>query len=372
MPLRRWIVRSLLVLASVGLAALVWNRGSRVVLAAPPTWLLPHEDAQVPVEGRPGCVLDPVVGLRNQRDYVVRMTTHPLFEPDAARTFEHRTDLHGFVRDEPLPEPLTSPRVLLLGDSHMWGVVPAEENAANLLERALRGDPALRGALVLNAASSYYSLYQYALRARTLAAPIQPDVVVAVVFAGNDFYDLMDSGRPHLDEQGREIPADPDPAPRGAWERRTRFADGIDLFFQGFNQASWLYEHPDEVPHLQALTERALDALVDAAGRAELVLAVVPSFDLVFPERAALMGAYESRVVASGGQRAFYAWFVERARGAGLEVVDLEPVFREDRRFDLYARDFHVYTRGHAFLAEALLEPVRARLRGRTTASRGE
>lgn len=39
----------------------------------------------------------------------------------------------------------------------------------------------------------------------------------------------------------------------------------------------------------------------------------------------------------------------------GIEAIDLLPVFRKTDELDLYATDFHIWKRGHATLAEALL-----------------
>jgi len=358
------LVRILLAAASFGLGLLVCTVGRRWARSPGATWLLPREDEQIHCEDRAGCVVDPVVGHRNQRGQVVWVIRAPMLRPLEEESFLHETDVHGFVRSEPLPRPLTSPRVLLLGDSHVWGVVPSEANASTLLEHALRAEPSLEGALVLNAGTAYYSLHQYALRARTLMGPLSPDVVVVVVFAGNDFIELLDRTRPHLDASGAELPPGEPVLSRRALERLERFDAMSPSSTQGLGQASWIYAEREDLSELRSLTEHALRAIVEATAGTALVLAVIPSFDLVFPVHAARRGPYEREVVRSGCHGEWYAWFLQSARSMGIEVVDLLPVFREDRAVDLYARDYHLYRRGHELLAAELLEPVRAALTG--------
>jgi hypothetical protein len=125
-----------------------------------------------------------------------------------------------FVRDENgfilyTPEGNTPPddarRVMMLGDSFLEGhqVAPAE-NMSALLQNSLSTD-ATPPYHVLNTGRGGFSPLRYLLAYRTFAPDYQPDVVVTMVYVGNDFTDdaiLFHSDRIVYDSSG-EIPRRP-------------------------------------------------------------------------------------------------------------------------------------------------------------------
>jgi lysophospholipase L1-like esterase len=261
------------------------------------------------------------------------------------------------------------PRVLLLGDSHLMGVVANADNAAQLLEDRLRDGTELLCATVVNAAAGYYSLWQLVLRARTLAAPIGADAIVPVVFLGNDFIELEDVGRPHLDDALAERPTCADPPPETTSERRRWLerADDDLLFWQGLNQAAWFHQRPDRIAPVLAKAGRCLDALVELShsSRADLQVALLPSYDMVFPDRAAALGPRVAEALGSAANARLRDGLKSLLAERGISAIDLQDEFRADGRDVLYALDGHIHVAGHRLLGEALARSLLPALRNR-------
>lgn len=271
----------------------------------------------------------------------------------------------GFIRSDDLPETLTGPRIVVLGDSHIMGVVATEDNVGPVLERLLRADSATPDALVLNAGCSFYSLYQYVLRARTLVAKFTPSVLLVVVFLGNDFLDLERQLWPYLTDALTESGGNPNPPPERTSARREALALPDDYrmqyaFWQGLNQAAYLHWNPARVPFIHRKTQRCLELfaeLAEAQG-VKLLFALLPSIDLIFPDRLVTASEPVREVIESGVQSDLYTWFAAELTRRNLEFVDLVPVFRADGHLDLYAVDCHIWRRGHRLLAESVREPI--------------
>jgi lysophospholipase L1-like esterase len=240
------------------------------------------------------------------------------------------------------------------------GVVSTVDNVGPLLQRGLRSRPGLSRATVMNAGTGFYSLYQYLLRARQLLPRYRPQVLVVVVFLGNDFLDLEDQRRPHLTDDFVESPISSDPPAETTSARQRRLdlpAEASRAFWQGLNQAAYLFEHPDRRQPILRKADHTLQALVQLcrAQETRLLVALLPSFDLVFPEQASLAGDRVVEVVASGVQRDLHRDFLGLLERHGVDHVDLLPIFQGVGKVDLYAHDFHIWKRGHATLAEAVL-----------------
>lgn len=313
-------------------------------------------DGEVPLPKDPQITFDPVVGHRPIRSSEFRFSMAPL--GGRPRSILRRHNDLGLIDADDAADPDAKVRVLLVGDSHLMGVVDNPENAAEILERGL-SDAGLDEPRVFNASCGYYSPYQYVLRARTLMERLRPQVVVLVVYLGNDFLELEDRGRPHLDDAGIEHPAAEPAPPDQDPERRQRLgltAELEQLFWQGLNQARYFADHPERVGAVLARLERSLDLLremCDAAGARPLV-ALLPSYDLVFPEKRTSWGTAASALAESNPNRSLYEGARQLLERRSLPWVDLLPSFATDHREELYATDFHIFVAGHALVAEEL------------------
>lgn len=306
---------------------------------------------------------DPVAGFRPKRSLEVEFPMAALDDSERL-TVSKRRDRHGFLRVSDLPDALAGKRVLALGDSHLDGVVSTEDNVTTLLEDALRAASGQEH-WVLNAGCGLYTLYQYALRARTLVPLYRPDVVAVFVFCGNDFGELDNVRFPHLDDDLREQPPEPNPPPEDTSRRR----ESLDLFveapfWQGMNQALYLYEQPERREPIRSKARKSVELLEQTArdGGAEVLWVLIPSFDLVFPDKIASASPLAGEVVRSSVQRELHDWFVEVLSLRGSSVVDMLPAFEADGSLGIYAIDFHIFKRGHRLVADRVLPVLRRQL----------
>ena len=306
-------------------------------------------------------VLDPVVGFRPRRDFVGRLRMGPLGGRPVAH--QRKQNNLGLIRTEDVNGIPDARRVLLLGDSHLMGVVDNADNAGNVLERALRERSGDADASVYNAACGNYSLYQYVLRARMLVDALRPDTLAAVIFLGNDLLELEHAARPHLDDALEERPANPSAPPENPllrWQGLGRPPQG--LFWQGLNQASYLSDSPARVRPVLAKMRRSLELLAKLAEERDtaLLVALLPSYDLTFPERAGVRYEEVRTLLRGNPNGSLRAALLAVLGELGIPYVDLLERFRADGRDEIYAQDFHIYVGGHRHVAEALVEPVLA------------
>ncbi|MSR46217.1 MAG: hypothetical protein EXS13_03985 [Planctomycetes bacterium] len=308
-------------------------------------------------------VVDPVVGHRPKSGLDRRFLMGPL--GGEAQKLRRRHDGLGLIRDveDPTGAALAaSPRVLLIGDSHLMGVVANADNAAAVLERRLRAQPTLANAVMLNASAGYYSLWQLVLRARTLANPIAADVLVLGVFLGNDFIELEDVARPHLNDASQEQPPDPKPPAETTSARRTWLGrDDRDLlFWQGLNQACYFHQRPERIAPVVAKARHCIEQAqaLTREHNAQLLVALIPSYDVAFPTRAAALGERVAEVVTSGANGRLRAELRALLAQLGIPCIDVLESFQADGRDALYATDYHIFVEGHRLLAEALTEPL--------------
>lgn len=315
--------------------------------------------------------IDPIVGVRPRRSLEIRFVIHPLHVAPTGGGRDkvtRRTDNLSLVRRDDVVELASGPRVLLVGDSHMMGVVSNEDNAADLLESRLHSD-GFGGAAVYNGSCGFYSLYQDVLRMRTLRDALRPDLFLLVVFLGNDLIELEDLSVPHLDDALAERPADPHP-PAETTSARIAWL-GLpeeQLFWQGLNQACYLHLHPERFEPICAKARRSLELLRDLAreSSADVLVALLPGYDLVFPERVAAISERTREVEATGANGRLRQRLLADAKELGLPTVDPLDAFRADGREDLFATDYHIFLRGHALLAAQIAPALEAALRART------
>lgn len=309
-------------------------------------------------------VFDPVVGFRGPRGFVAEITMAAFDALLVEPVVRHSNNL-GFIREDDLQLPLQVPCVGVLGDSHTMGIVPTADNVGPVLERTLRALAPETDALVLNAGCGHYSLYQYVLRARTLLDQVQPAAILVIVFLGNDFLELEDPGRPHLNDALVESPTMEDPPPEQTSARRSQLAIPKDFrlesaFWQGLNQASYFHHNPERVPHVRSKARRTLELMRALATENdfEVVYALLPSLDLTFPDRLKTASAPIAEVIEGGAQQAMYEWFRAQLDEMGEAYVDLTADFRADGKLDLYAVDCHIWKRGHQLVAERAAAPL--------------
>lgn len=352
-----WVVAAVLALA----VARAWRESGRAIP------LIDEPTEQRAWRGDRFVVVDDVVGWRPRSHVVKRMRIAPM-----GGSREHQERAHnnlGLIRDDDVTELPGGRRVLLLGDSHMMGVVDNRDNASHVLETLARertGDPELS---VYNAACGSYSLYQYVLRGRTLIERLRPDTLIAVLYVGNDLIELEDPGRPHIDDGGFEREPLGDALPEVITERLAALKlprAHQSLFWQGLNQAAYFRDYPERIRPMLGRMQRSLTLLRELADAhdAPLLVAVIPSFDLVFPDRAGAVSEQAAALVRRNPNVNLHAALVAALHQQEIPTVDLLGRFRAEGRLELYAEDYHIHVLGHRLVAEALLERLLALKRG--------
>ena len=314
-------------------------------------------------------VLDDLVGWRPRGRFSDDFHATSI---DGARRLHYlrRTDSLGLVRHEELPPRLSRPTVLVVDDSHLFGIVSNAENAATLLQSGLRRLPGGAKTTVVNASSGYYSPYQYLLRIRQLHRRVRPQLVIAVIYMGNDLIELEDVGRPHIDDDGVERPAAPAPPPpttsaRMDWLQPVK----PGLFWQGLNQSAYLLQRPGRRVAIERKL-RVVCAGLHELGRAQEwpVLAVLlPSYELAYPQRLESLPANARAAMEYTRSLDLPGRVSSILAQEGIDSLDLTQAFARADDPDIYADDYHIWRSGHALLA-AEVTPVAARALGLTAA----
>ncbi len=111
-------------------------------------------------------VVDAVSGFRPARSTTIRLKMAAL-DGKSPQDIAKRRNSQGLLREDDLPTKLLGPRVIVLGDSHVDGIVNTADNFTSLVEARLRASEN-KAIWILNAGCGLYSLYQYALRASTV------------------------------------------------------------------------------------------------------------------------------------------------------------------------------------------------------------
>jgi hypothetical protein len=244
-------------------------------------------------------------------------------------------------------------RVLVIGDSQTQGVVNARETFSSVLE-ALLNEGRGRAVEVLNAGVGFTgpTCYLGTLRKRL---ELRPDLVLVVLFTGNDLADelVLDDLR-----LGREPP----PTAVG-YAARLALAVTLDAGFvyQGGNQAFHFKSFPERTAEAVRAATVALDAIRTTCAEhgISLVMALLPTKTDVDPWPASVSKA----LAALGLTEEEYAENLQAGRqilgaleGRGVTCVDLTAALQARRgAVPLYwNRDHHLSVRGHRVVAEVL------------------
>lgn len=344
---------------------------------------------------------DAEIGVVRRKDVDIRFR----FPERTSGEIRFVTNNHGFRRSFPTsrrkPEHLK--RILVLGDSHVDGLVDNDENLTHLLEQRLNtGSERWE---VLNAAVGSYCPYQNYLWYRREGRRFDPEIVLLALYLGNDLAEMMVSGRPRLVGDGgrfNEEPQDPEfenrffgarrESPvadlvrwgarrsqfvaqlRGVWAG-LRFRSETDPLAlarreclgcvgQALEQIHWFARsggYPEALSVLDELLRRYLED-AEAEG-VVLILAPLPSRLQVEPESdrarleatAAILGltAENLRMEAR-----FYGDLVKMAERRGIVTVDLVQAFKRERsrsgKTFYYDLDWHMNERAHKVVAEEI------------------
>jgi lysophospholipase L1-like esterase len=321
------------------------------------------------------------------------------------RKFRFRTNGYGLRRDDEISverQPDTF-RVLVLGDSQTGGYVSNDEGFPRLLEEYWEQHGATTRVELLNAGVIGYAPQQEYLWYLKHGWPLQPNVVLLMLYVGNDARDLVDGEvdaavvdeeagligplrstgawlglhsrlarvaytaarsaplSPLLSALGMRTPPPPLPFSAEALVRVLRECHGCWL--QALKQDVHARSRPELFDIAYARLElvlRLLDQHVTASG-GRLVIVVLPTKMQVEPEDDAgamrrslrLLGLSQDVVAYSDEAR---ARMLAAARAANVRLIDPLPELQQASRNGrlYYRRDWHLNVRGNQAMTQIL------------------
>ncbi|MEE8469107.1 MAG: SGNH/GDSL hydrolase family protein, partial [Planctomycetota bacterium] len=162
------------------------------------------------------------------------------FQEHPAGGFRRRTNSVGMHEDQDPRDPAPDLRILVMGDSHVAGVCSNRESFPTRLEAGLAAADPRRSVEVLNLAQGSYDALNYLGTFRTWGE-LEPDVLVLVIYGGNDFRGSLGLGRYML----RRGPPVRSPYQTFLLQQDRPFGPG--LLGQAVGQAAFFLANPDEI-----------------------------------------------------------------------------------------------------------------------------
>jgi lysophospholipase L1-like esterase len=263
-----------------------------------------------------------------------------------------RTNEHGFREDAPTQQVPHGPRVVVIGDSHTFGLVNNDESFANRLEARLA--PRLPGgAEVINAATTGTGPFEH-LASLGEQLDLHPDLVLLVICTGNDFSNAMAYSDFFTKRAWPRLPVD----------ARERFeaarGKAREVMAQGLSQAFDFSCRPENADvGLQAtvaVVERMADLCRERGAR--FLVALLPTKEDVdtddLPRRRDLVTTLMMSPTDIALNRTVALALRDALAQRGIDVLDLLPAL-QGRGQPLYWRsDYHLGLAGHEAVAEAL------------------
>lgn len=295
-----------------------------------------------------------------------------------AEDYDFRLNSRGFKDLEfETPKPPGRYRILGIGDSCVFGVVPYGDHFLTLLEEKLRGvAPDLD---VLNLGIPATGPNDYLALLLKEGIPLEPDLVLVHFFIGNDFLDaewrkptpsyllaflefLVSLSRTN---PGRVIHG------AGVYDDERPSIESAE-FLEIESARSWVFfrraaAFPDRLGRVTA--SLAEMATVSRRHGAELLVVLIPDEVQVDPELQAAVIASRSLSAADMDFAQPNRALVARLDALGIASLDLLPAFQEAaRERRLYVpRDTHWNRAGNRLAAELMLAALRSRLAVRAT-----
>ncbi len=301
-----------------------------------------------------------------------------------APDYDFRLNSSGFKDVEFAPKKASGTyRILGIGDSFAFGVVPYEHNYLTLTERRLN-EAGLSGE-ILNMGIPGIGPQDYLALLANEGLQLEPDMVVVSFFVGNDFSETM-RWRTRLHELSAVLALI-----KYVIDTRTKFDgqvfhrqasyDDDAAFFKDSTylevekERSWVFLKPP--PHSEAFSD-AVDYLsrIHALCKQRAISLLV----LLIPDELQVNSQLQSRVISALGRTAAdfdfvrpNRFLVEQLRAKGIESLDLLPAFAE-RSIDtpLYKpNDSHWNISGNKLAADLLERHLFTLLNAQTAGANG-
>lgn len=311
---------------------------------------------------------DPAVGIRLRPNASIRYTT-----------VEFTTDIHinaqGVRDDEPIgPKGPGEKRVVVLGDSLVLSVqVQAAQTFCERLEARLNSAASGMRWRVINAGVQGYGPVEQWMLFDRVVAGFEPDIVMMVVFVGNDALEAADAAETLVTGRPKVVT---EPGAR-QWRRlirssvvlqavRVRWDQLRSRFSLGTPErplASYLADPPAVVGEGLARSREAFGRIADRAR----AIGAAPAFVLM-PARFQVndedYGNLDAAVRQAGGvldRQSASRRFADALGPLGVPMIDLQPLLaREPEPSGLFfQRNVHLTPRGHEVVAATLFDFLR-------------
>lgn len=307
-------------------------------------------------------VFDPVAHFlrRPSRSRVVRWHEH------ADGEFTITTNADSFREDGPTPARIDATRVVVIGDSHTDGMVNNFESFSNLLEGLLNVRAGEGSYDVVNAGvPGSGPLEELGQLRRCLE--LHPQLIVKVLFAGNDFQGALSSVR-HFSGGLGPIPRDRRRFIRPIVQIRKRWPQ----IAQGFHQAYDLRLRPDHFDLAVAVVGQCYATMVRLCRERSVgfLLVVLPSKFEVDADDGhgyveTMLHELEMTPEDCTVNRRLAEAFLETVeQELGVPILDLYELMRSAPSALFWSQDHHLNVRGHELVARALVAPVLELLAG--------
>lgn len=248
-------------------------------------------------------------------------------------------------------------RVLVVGDSHSFGLCADDETFAHLLEERLHPARADRSVEVLNASVGACGPWNYLGTVESFLE-LEPDLVLIVLYGGNDFSGTMTLER-YFHRRG---------TPRATRIGRValqRYGElGTAAISQELGQVLYFESNPeDEQVAAETVVGIATQAHVDCQSRgARLLCVLLPSPATVQPDPflpllAPVLTAYGLHPGDLEISDRLGDQWIASLREREIPALDLRPAIRDREAPCYWLRDLHLNVDGHRVVAAAL-EPI--------------
>lgn len=306
--------------------------------------------------------------LRREGRRVYDPVGHALNVPDAEFRFdwpEHptgeiviRTNNLGLRDDAPTHVEKAGHRTLVLGDSHTEGALYNDETYPHVLETLLaeRGG---EGAPyeVLNAGVGGTGPFAYLGVLRHYAF-LEPDLVLATIYAGNDFANALLFSDAYT--RRRTTPRD------GEYRERLDAAGAVHVQIpQGFNQAYLARLEPRDVPLMVDAVLLAIDAMAAHCARhgADFAVVIIPTkvdVDLThgLETTRGILRALDLDAEDYAVNARMVESLVARLEARGIPVVDPTSRMRAVDEPLYWDKDHHLDPAGQRLLARIVLDEL--------------
>jgi hypothetical protein len=251
--------------------------------------------------------------------------------------------------------------ILVVGDSHTFGVADNDELFTSRLQRRLQERRDGRTYEVVNAAVPGTGPFEYRRSVRRHLA-LDPQLVVVVPFVGNDFWDTLKYDA-FLTKQPLAM-LGPDDQRRMALARSRHLWRPI--MAQGIGQAFEFNGQPENAARALRATTEVFDDIVEATRERSIPLLVVPLPAKPEVDRegdhaeelVALLGVLEMDPGRFAVNRRLADELVKHHRRLDIAVFDPVQAMLEHDRPLYWSKDHHLGLEGHRWLGDALVEPV--------------